>query len=140
MPYTLQCRSVDVTVNHCKSVFTYFRCTVNFWYKKVHFFFLQSRVFWFKKDLCGEPKNRSSEKNALCRWICNLRSFLNWEFTVLGLVIKCIQYSGITVKSGTPVKSVHITLNIFAVLIYLAKFLCKFHNLLGIFTYFIASF
>ena len=28
-------------------------------------------------------KNRSSEKNALCRWIRNLRSFLNREFTVM---------------------------------------------------------
>ena len=24
LPYTLQCRSVDVTVNHCESVFTFF--------------------------------------------------------------------------------------------------------------------
>ena len=24
LPYTLQCSSVDVTVNHCKSVFTFF--------------------------------------------------------------------------------------------------------------------
>ena len=30
-------------------------------------------------------------------------------------LIKCKQYSGITVESGTPVKSVKITLNIFAV-------------------------
>ena len=59
LPYTLQCRSVNVTVNHCKSVFTF--------------------------------------------------------STVLGAVIKCKQYSGITVESGTPVKSVKITLNIFAV-------------------------
>ena len=35
--------------------------------------------------------------------------------TVLGAVIKCKQYSDITVESGTPVKSVKITLNIFAV-------------------------
>ena len=55
--------------------------TVNSRFKKVHFSFLKSRVVWFKKDLCSESKNRSSEKNALCRWICNLRSFLNREFT-----------------------------------------------------------
>ena len=60
LPYTfIQCRSVDITVNHCKSV--------------LHF------------------------------------------STVLGAVIKCEQYSGITVESGTHVKSVKITLNIFAV-------------------------
>ena len=35
--------------------------------------------------------------------------------TVLGAAIKCQQYSEITVKSGTHVKSVKITLNIFAV-------------------------
>ena len=35
--------------------------------------------------------------------------------TVLGAAIKCKQYSGITVESGTPVKSVKITLNTFAV-------------------------
>jgi hypothetical protein len=34
---------------------------------------------------------------------------------VLGVVIKCKQYSGITLESGTHVKSVKITLNIFAV-------------------------
>ena len=56
--------------------------TVNSWFKKVHFSFLKSRVVWFKKDLCSESKNRLSEKNALCRWIWNLRSFLNREFTV----------------------------------------------------------
>ena len=26
LPYTLQCRSIDVTVNHYKSVFTFFHC------------------------------------------------------------------------------------------------------------------
>ena len=26
-PYTLQCRSVDITIKHCKSVFTFFHCT-----------------------------------------------------------------------------------------------------------------
>ena len=35
--------------------------------------------------------------------------------TVLGAAIKCKQYSEITVESGTHVKSVKITLNIFAV-------------------------
>ena len=59
MPYTLQCRSVDVTVNHCKSVFKF--------------------------------------------------------STVLGAVIKCKQHIEITVESMTHVKSVKITLNIFAV-------------------------
>ena len=48
LPYTLQCRSVDVTVNHCKSLFTF--------------------------------------------------------STVLGAVIKCKQYSGIIVESGTQIK------------------------------------
>ena len=33
------------------------------------------------------------------------------------VAIKCEQYSGITVESGTPVKSVKITLNIFAMLL-----------------------
>ena len=51
--------------------------------KKVHFSFLKSRVVWFKKDLCSESKNRSSEKNALCWCICNLRSYLNRKLTVL---------------------------------------------------------
>ena len=27
LPYTLQYRSVGITVNHCKSVFTFFHCT-----------------------------------------------------------------------------------------------------------------
>ena len=36
-----------------------------------------------QQNTSSESKNRSSEKNALCRWICNLRSFLNREFTVL---------------------------------------------------------
>ena len=35
--------------------------------------------------------------------------------TVLAAVIKCKQYSGITVESGTPIESVKITLNIIAV-------------------------
>ena len=35
--------------------------------------------------------------------------------TILGAIIKCKQYSDITVESGTHVKSVKITLNIFAV-------------------------
>ena len=35
--------------------------------------------------------------------------------TVLGAAIRCKQYSEITVESGTHVKSVKITLNIFAV-------------------------
>ena len=35
--------------------------------------------------------------------------------TVIGAAIKCKQYSEITVESGTHVKSVKITLNIFAV-------------------------
>ena len=35
--------------------------------------------------------------------------------TVLGAAIKCKQYSEITVESGTHLKSVKITLNIFAV-------------------------
>ena len=26
LPYILQCRSVDITVNHCKSAFTFFHC------------------------------------------------------------------------------------------------------------------
>ena len=58
-------------------------CTVNSRFMNVHFSFLKSRVVWFEKDLCSEFKNRSSEKNALFRWIRNLRSFLNREFTVL---------------------------------------------------------
>ena len=57
--------------------------TVNSRFKKVQFSFLKSRVVWSKKYLCSESKNQSSKKNALCRWICNLRSFLNREFTVL---------------------------------------------------------
>ena len=40
--------------------------TVNSRFKKPHFSFLKSRVVWFKKDLCTEFKNRSSEKNASC--------------------------------------------------------------------------
>ena len=39
--------------------------------------------------------------------------------TVLGGAIKCKQYSEITVESGTHVKSVKITLNIFAVYVFL---------------------
>ena len=57
--------------------------TVNSRFKKLHFSFLKSRDVWFKKDLCSESRNRSSEKNAWCRWICKLRSLLNREFTVL---------------------------------------------------------
>ena len=53
--------------------------TVNSWFKKVHFSFLKSRVVWFKKDLCNESNNQSSKKFG---WICNLRPFLNQEFTV----------------------------------------------------------
>ena len=37
----------------------------------------------FKNHLCSESRNKLSKKNALCRWICNLTSFLNREFTVL---------------------------------------------------------
>ena len=36
-------------------------------------------------------------------------------FTLLGAIIKCKQCNGITVESGTSVKSVNITLKIFAV-------------------------
>jgi hypothetical protein len=42
--------------------------------------------------------------------------------TVLGAAIKCKQYSEITVESGTHVKSVKITLNIFAVYTVNTKF------------------
>ena len=63
--------------------------TVNSRFKKLHFYFLKSRVVWFKKDLWYESKNRLSEKNALCRWICKLRSFLNREFTVLNVSQNC---------------------------------------------------
>ena len=62
-----------------------FGSTGKSWFKKPLFFFLKSRVVWFKKDICIESKNRSSEKNVLFRWICNLRSFLNREFTVLNM-------------------------------------------------------
>ena len=64
--------------------------TVNSRFKKVHFSFLKSRVVWFKKDLCSESKNWLSEKNALCRWICNLRSFLNREFIVYSIHLLCL--------------------------------------------------
>ena len=57
--------------------------TVNSRFKKFNFSFLKSRVVWFKKNLYSESKNRSTEKNAWCRWICNLISFLNREFSVL---------------------------------------------------------
>ena len=57
--------------------------TVNSRFKKVNFSFLKSRVVWFKKNLWSDSKNWPSEKNVLCRWICNLRSFLNREFTVV---------------------------------------------------------
>ena len=57
--------------------------TVKSWFKKVHFFFLKSRLVWFKKDLCSESKNRLPPKNPLCRWISNLRSFLNQDITVI---------------------------------------------------------
>ena len=67
--------------------------TVNSRFKKVHFSFLKSRVVWFKKDLCSESKNRSSEKYTLCMWICNLRSFLNRESTVLCGVKKGLEIS-----------------------------------------------
>ena len=69
------------------------RGTVNSRFKKVHFSFLKSRVVWFRKDLCSESKNQLSEKNALCRWICNLRSFLNREFTVILIHITISNYS-----------------------------------------------
>ena len=70
-----------------------FGATVKSWFKKVHFFFLKSRLVWFKKDLCSESKNWTPQKNALCRWICNLRSFLNREFTFVGEEIKPNWYS-----------------------------------------------
>ena len=64
--------------------------TVYSGFKKVLFSFLKSRVVWFKKDLCSESKNRSSEKkNALCRWICNLRSFLNRKSTLYQILTFC---------------------------------------------------
>ena len=43
--------------------------------------FLNRELFNLGKIFCSESKNQSSEKNALCRWICNLKSFLNREFT-----------------------------------------------------------
>ena len=51
---------------------------------------------------------------------CTLYKYLPYKVqwrssTVLGAGIKCKQYSEITVESGTHVKSVKITLNIFAV-------------------------
>ena len=39
-----------------------FFSTVKSRFRKLHFFFLKSRVVWFKKDLCTESKNRSSKK------------------------------------------------------------------------------
>ena len=68
-----------------KTIFSHYLlvCTVNSQFKKVHFSFLRSRDLR-KIYICSESKDRLSEKNALCRWICNLRSFLNREFTVLG--------------------------------------------------------
>ena len=64
--------------------------TVESRFKKFHFSFLKSGVVWFQKDLCSESKNWSSEINALCRWICNLRSFLNQEFTVVTTLTNAI--------------------------------------------------
>ena len=90
-PYTENSRFKKV---HCESMYiNYMWCpgfgtlqnltTLKSWFKNVHFFFLKSRLVWFKKDLCSESKNRLPEKNALCRWISNLRSFLKRDFTVM---------------------------------------------------------
>ena len=45
--------------------------------------------------------------------VCTVNQCLHFS-TVLVVVIKCKQYSGITVESGTHVKSVKIILNVFA--------------------------
>ena len=41
---------------------SYFFSTVNSWFKKVHLFFLKSRVVWLKKGLCSESKIWLSNK------------------------------------------------------------------------------
>ena len=40
-------------------------------------------MFYLRKIYVLNLKTDRPKKNALCRWICKLRSFLNREFTVL---------------------------------------------------------
>ena len=48
--------------------------------------------------------------------------------TVLGAVIECKQYSGITVESGTPVKSVKITFEYICNVLKTFAILPKYHR------------
>ena len=56
-------------------------------------------------------------KGLQCNKYCLPKKLKDFRFlsTVLGAIIKCKQCNGITVESGTSVKSVNITLKIFAV-------------------------
>ena len=56
-----------------------------------------------------ESKNRSSEKNVLCRWICKLKPFLNREFTVLNNIFYRI-YIFLLQDQGSPVTAVTVKL------------------------------
>ena len=53
-----------VTMPETKVDASNFSYTVNSRFKKVHFSFLESRVVWFKKDLCSESKSWSSKKKC----------------------------------------------------------------------------
>ena len=85
----MQCRSVDVTVNH------------------------------FAVDICksnvGKSMSTKSTKHLpkfYLRITYKYQQFVNQCLhfsTVLGAVIECKQYSGITVEIGTHIKSVKIT-------------------------------
>ena len=49
--------------------------TVKCWFKKFHFSFLKSRVVWFKKKICSDSKNQSSEK------MCYVGEFATWDLS-----------------------------------------------------------
>ena len=75
-------------------------------------FVLRNHFPWPIANLLYKAKEHLALRNSFTV----TKKFLLTKFsTVLGAVIKCKQYSGITMESGTPVKSVKNTLNIFAV-------------------------
>ena len=80
-----------VSQNYLNSHST-FPTTGKSWFKKSQFFFLKSRVVWFKKYLCTESVHQSAEKKS-CLMKVNLQVevFLKWRFHCTKIRSECLK-------------------------------------------------
>ena len=73
--------------------------TVNSRFKKVNFSSLKSRVVWFRKDLCSEPKNRSSKKMPY------VGEFETWDLSSIESLLYYLTCQDIYIKKKNFVKT-----------------------------------